>query len=103
MPKSKQNSSSALPPNEPWVDPDDAPELTDELLERFAEAAEIRHGDKIIRRGRPPLGDYAKGVVTIRLDADVLEAYRALGNGWQTQVNADLRRARKLGAKAKRA
>jgi uncharacterized protein (DUF4415 family) len=87
----------------PWVDPDDAPELTDELLERFAETAEIRHGDKVIRRGRPPLGDYAKGIVTIRLDADVLESYRALGTGWQTQVNADLRRARKLGAKAKRA
>jgi uncharacterized protein (DUF4415 family) len=103
MSKNKPDSSSALAAREPWVDPDDAPELTDELLERFAEMAEIRHGDKIIRRGRPPLGDYAKGIVTIRLDADVLEAYRALGAGWQTQVNADLRRARKLGSKAKRA
>ena len=102
MPKSKLNASNALPRNEPWVGPDDAPELTDELLERFAETAEIRHGDKIIRRGRPPLGDYAKGIVTIRLDADVLESYRALGNGWQTQLNADLRRVRKLGSKAKK-
>jgi uncharacterized protein (DUF4415 family) len=58
--------------------------------------AVFRHGDTIIRRGRPPLGEKAKGVVTIRLDADVLESYRALGAGWQTQVNADLRRARKL-------
>lgn len=48
------------------------------------------------RRGRPPLGDRAKGVVTIRLDADVLESYRGLGAGWQTRINADLRRARKL-------
>jgi uncharacterized protein (DUF4415 family) len=56
-----------------------------------------------MRRGRPPLGDYANGVVTIRLDADVLESYRALGPGWQTQVNADLRRARKLGTKPKKA
>jgi uncharacterized protein (DUF4415 family) len=76
----------------PWVDPDDAPELTDEMLDR----AVFRHGDTIIRRGRPPLGEKAKGVVTIRLDSDVLESYRALGAGWQTQINADLRRARKL-------
>lgn len=51
---------------------------------------------KVARRGRPPLGDRAKGVVTIRLDADVLESYRGLGAGWQTRINADLRRARKL-------
>ena len=55
--------------------------------------AEIK---KVVRRGRPPLGDRAKGVVTIRLDADVLESYRGLGAGWQTRINADLRRARKL-------
>ena len=96
MPKKKPNSSDASKVLGPWVDPDDAPELTDELLDRILETAEISEGDKIIRRGRPPLGAKAKGVVTIRLDADVLESYRALGTGWQTQVNADLRRARKL-------
>ena len=88
----KQKSSGYSSNRKPWVDPDDAPELTDEMLDR----AVFRHGDTIIRRGRPPLGDRAKGVVTIRLDADVLESYRALGTGWQTQINADLRRARKL-------
>jgi uncharacterized protein (DUF4415 family) len=91
----KQKSSSGdsdSTKHKPWVDPDDAPELTDEMLDR----AVFRRGDKIIRRGRPPLGEKAKGVVTMRLDADVLESYRALGAGWQTQINADLRRARKL-------
>jgi uncharacterized protein (DUF4415 family) len=88
----KQKSSSEDLKCKPWVDPDDAPELTDEMLDR----AVFRHGDRIIRRGRPPLGEKAKGVVTMRLDADVLESYRALGAGWQTQINADLRRARKL-------
>ncbi len=76
----------------PWVDPDDGLEWTDEMFER----AEIREGDKVIRPGRPPLGDKAKGTITIRLDPDVLESYRALGAGWQTRINADLRRARKL-------
>ena len=103
MPKNKPNSSSALVTSEPWIDPDDGPELTDELLDRVLDTAEIRHGDKIIRRGRPPLGEEVKGVVTIRLDADVLESYRALGTGWQTQLNADLRRVRKLGTKVKKA
>ena len=89
--KSKSSSSSSNR-RKPWVDPDDAPEWTDDMIAR----AEIREGDRIIRRGRPPLGAKAKGVVTMRLDADVLESYRALGAGWQTQINADLRRARKL-------
>jgi uncharacterized protein (DUF4415 family) len=92
MLKKQKSSSGVSTKRKPWVDPDDAPELTDEMLDR----AVFRHGDKIIRRGRPPLGAKAKGVVTMRLDADVLESYRALGAGWQTQVNADLRRARKL-------
>jgi uncharacterized protein (DUF4415 family) len=88
----KQKSSGDMSNRKPWVDPDDAPELTNEMLNR----AVFRDADKIIRRGRPPLGEKAKGVMTIRLDADLLESYRALGAGWQTQVNADLRRARKL-------
>ena len=88
----KSSSSRTSSERKPWVDPDDAPEWTEEMVAR----AEISERDRIIRRGRPPLGVRAKGVVTIRLDADVLESYRALGAGWQTQVNADLRRARKL-------
>jgi uncharacterized protein (DUF4415 family) len=73
-------------------DPDDAPELLDE----FFSSGEVCDGDKVIRRGRPPLGAQPKSSVTLRLDADVLEAYRALGAGWQSQINADLRRVRKL-------
>ncbi len=75
-----------------WADPDDAPEITDEMLDR----ATIVKGGKVIQRGRPSLGDHAKRLVTVRLDADILESYRALGRGWQTQLNADLRRVRKL-------
>jgi hypothetical protein len=33
-----------------WVDPDDAPEWTDEMFER----ADLYHGGKLVRRGRPP-------------------------------------------------
>lgn len=87
MPRKKNTGASK------WVDPDDAPELTREFFER----GEIREGDKIIRRGRPPLPS-PKQAVKLRLDADVLESYRATGDGWQTRINADLRKARKLNA-----
>jgi hypothetical protein len=45
MPRKKKSGSAA------WVDPDDAPPLTDKFFDR----AEIWQGDRIIRRGRPPL------------------------------------------------
>ena len=71
---------------------EEAPELTTEMLDR----AEIRHGNKIIKRGRPPL-ENPKEAVKLRLDHDVLAAYRKTGTGWQTRINADLRKAaRKL-------
>jgi uncharacterized protein (DUF4415 family) len=82
--------------SKPWVDPDDAPDLTDDFFER----AEIRRGDKVIRpaqgtltrRGRPPL-EHPKQQVTLRLDHDVLERLRASGAGWQSRVNEILRKA----------
>lgn len=69
-----------------WVDPDDAPELTEA---HFARAA-IYDGEKLVRRGRPPSGQ-AKRLVSLRLDQDVLQRLRQLGPGWQTRANAALR------------
>jgi uncharacterized protein (DUF4415 family) len=69
---------------------DDAPELTEEMLNR----AEIRHGDKVIKRGRPPLAQ-PKEAIKLRIDQDILTAYRKTGSGWQTRINADLRKAAK--------
>src|SRR5215831_17245869 len=74
-----------------WVDPDDAPELTREMAER----ADLYHGDKLIRRGRPP-SDNPKHALKLRIDADVVEHFRATGPGWQTRINDALRRAAKL-------
>jgi uncharacterized protein (DUF4415 family) len=69
-----------------WVDPDDAPELTDEFFER----ADLFEGDKLMRRGRPK-ASITKEAVKLRLDADVLAALRATGAGWQTRINETLR------------
>jgi uncharacterized protein (DUF4415 family) len=38
----------------------------------------------------------AKQPVTIRLDVDIVEHYKASGRGWQTKMNADLRRLARL-------
>jgi uncharacterized protein (DUF4415 family) len=67
---------------------DDSPEWTDEDFDR----AEFRVGDKIVRRGRPPL-DTPKQQITLRLDQDVIDHFRAAGGGWQSRINAALRKA----------
>jgi uncharacterized protein (DUF4415 family) len=41
------------------------------------------------RRGRPP-ATVRKEHVNLRLDPEVLEAFRASGPGWQTRLNAAL-------------
>ena len=74
-----------------WVDSDDAPEWTEEQFAR----ADLYHGDKLVRRGRPP-SDNPKQALKLRIDADVVEYFRATGPGWQTRINDTLRRAAKL-------
>lgn len=66
-----------------WQDPDDVPDLSTPEWQAII--------DKVpVRRGRPPVL-VPKVSTTIRLDADVLEAYRAEGPGWQTRINEVLR------------
>jgi len=60
------------------IDLSDAPEITPEM---FAKA--------VVRRGlkSPP----SKQQITIRLDDDVLQWFRAQGEGYQTRINSLLR------------
>jgi uncharacterized protein (DUF4415 family) len=82
-----------------WVDPDDAPELTDE----FFEQATPMIGDRVVsreefsaaardlvRRGRPK-SETRKLALTVRYDADIIAAFKAGGAGWQTRMNEALR------------
>lgn len=86
--------------DKPVIFDDDNPEWTEE---DFARAIHFPKGialKDLVReiaksRGRPKL-DKPKEAIKLRLDADVLEAYRKTGDGWQTRINADLRKARKL-------
>ena len=66
----------------------DAPELTEEWFRD----ADLKRGDLVVRRGRPPI-ETPKESVKLRLDADVLASFRASGAGWQTRMNEALRKA----------
>ena len=44
------------------------------------------------RRGGRPKADTPKEAISIRLDRDVLDHFRAAGPGWQSQINRILRR-----------
>ena len=69
-----------------WIDPDDAPELTDEF---FKQADEYR-GEKLIRRGRPKAAA-RKVLLTVRYSPEVVEYFRATGEGWQARMDEVLR------------
>ena len=85
-------------PNAELVD-DDVPELGQEWFSKAKPASDVLPqlmGAKIAgemlrpKRGRPVLNE-PKLHVNIRLDADILRAFKSRGPGWQTKVNSALR------------
>lgn len=90
MPENNENSGSS------WVDPDDAPEWTEDQFAR----AQFSIGGKVIRPAngtltRPgrPKSDNPKKQVTLRLDQEVIEKLREGGPGWQSRANEILKKA----------
>jgi uncharacterized protein (DUF4415 family) len=63
------------------ADPDAAPDLS-------APVAGI-----VRRMGRPPKAD-RKVSITLRLDREVIERFKSTGRGWQTRINAALKKSR---------
>ncbi|OGB01647.1 MAG: hypothetical protein A3E25_19700 [Burkholderiales bacterium RIFCSPHIGHO2_12_FULL_69_20] len=90
MPKLKAGTIIPTPEEDAAInagiaaDPDTV-ELTD------AEFAQMRP-----LRGRPRLAR-PKAALTMRVDADVLDAFKASGPGWQTRINELLRDAVRRG------
>jgi len=86
MPKLKAGTILPTPDEDASIavaalaDPDAAP-FTD---------AEWEQVKPLARRGRP-LGSGTKAQVTLRLDVDVLEKFKASGDGWQTRINEALK------------
>jgi uncharacterized protein (DUF4415 family) len=88
-----------------WGDSDDAPELTDGFFEQGVWQA----GDKpvsrpearqeLVRRRGRPTGTGGKVSTTIHFDAEILDAFKATCDGWQTRMNDALKewlRARRV-------
>ena len=75
-------------------DYDEIPELT---AEDFARGVWHRGGKPLPHgpRGRPKSKN-PKRPVSLRLDPDVLAHFRRSGRGWQSRINAVLRKAAKL-------
>jgi uncharacterized protein (DUF4415 family) len=69
------------------VEYDEAPELGDEFFER----ATPHEGGRPVHAGRVA----SQQEVTLSIDRDVLERFRATGNDWPKRVNEALRRAAK--------
>jgi uncharacterized protein (DUF4415 family) len=77
-----------------WDD-DDLPEWTDDQFRRAA----VYDGKKLLRPadgtltrpGRPKSAN-PKKQITLRLDSVVLESFKAMGPGWQSRINAELRK-----------
>ena len=85
--------SSKLPPPPPEGEYDELPELTDEQIKQLRPAREMFEELGIpmpVPRGRPK-AERVKTSVTIRIDAEVVDHYKASGPGWQTRMNEDLR------------
>lgn len=68
-------------------------ESVDQALRGETAAVHTPEAIAVRRRGRPRGSVQAvkKRSTTIRFDADVLEALRATGPGWQTRINAAAR------------
>jgi uncharacterized protein (DUF4415 family) len=74
-----------------------SPELTAEAMAKAKPFAEALPGlAASIRRGRGPNKAPTKKLVSLRLSGQVLEAYKAKGPGWQSRIDADLRRINKI-------
>lgn len=67
---------------------DEAPEITDE----WVAGADLYHGKKLVRRGRPKLANPRK-LLSLRLPPEVIANWKATGPGWQTRMARVLERS----------
>ena len=93
MPNTKKKGYSA----HDLRDVSDSPELTKEdfaKMRSFAEA--LPELAASVRKGRGPNKAPTKKLVSLRLSGQVIEAYKAKGPGWQSRIDADLRKINKI-------
>lgn len=60
---------------------DQAPKITASWIK----GADLRHGSKLVRRGRPSLAN-PKQLLSLRLPPEVIAGWKATGPGWQNRM-----------------
>ncbi|WLI91208.1 BrnA antitoxin family protein [Massilia sp. R2A-15] len=75
-----------------WVDPDDAPELTAEFFDKGTPMIGDREVsfEEFARAARKAV-PIDKIPVMVHIDVDILDAFRATGDGWQDRMNQAMR------------
>ena len=86
--KSKIDPTAPDAENPEWTAADFA------RAKRVWEIPELAHLSKRGPGQRGPQKAPTKQQVTLRLDRDVIERFRATGEGWQSRINDALRKAR---------
>jgi uncharacterized protein (DUF4415 family) len=82
--------------NAPVIFDEDNPEWTQADFDRARPGAELLPPEVLALFGKPrdrPKTLAPKVAVKLRLDPDVLAAFKADGPGWQTRINTTLREA----------
>jgi uncharacterized protein (DUF4415 family) len=88
MKKHKINPETPNKENPEWTDADFA------KAKRVWEIPALAHLSKRKPGERGPQKTPTKKQVTLRLDKDVVDRFRATGAGWQSRMNEALRKAR---------
>ncbi|MFM1908063.1 MAG: hypothetical protein RLZZ591_1740 [Pseudomonadota bacterium] len=76
-------------PNPERIDSDN-PEWTEEMFVQAKRISDLPASLQSKLRGRGPQKAPPKVSTTIRLSPDVVQAFRAAGDGWQTRIDAAL-------------
>lgn len=89
MPENTTDTShSSVQIEEDVFEDDDIPDMSTPYWAERIKAGTFHPGT----RGRPK-SDTTKTQTTLRLDPDVIDAFKADGPGWQSRMNAALRKA----------
>ncbi len=82
-------------------DPEDGPYDPNDPVatDAYWDQARVTYQGKVIRKGRGPQKEPTKERITIRLSPEVVQHFRASGEGWQSRLDAvllkHLRRSKK--------
>lgn len=63
-----------------------------EIDERWLRSADQYVGEKLVRRGRPKL-ERPRKLLSLRMQPEIIERWKATGPGWQTRMVKVLERA----------